>query len=296
MTKSSTIKNSTLFATGTYFEENSNFFRLLERKNPTEYDKIMDAVYKETHIGGGTHRHFDGSHTLHGSWDKISETTGDVELTDFIKSHFNELVTPEGIPLLNLDHQYHGQFGHEISEALGGIVTPGFIKSYLRDMNSFNLGELAAGSLGAGFLGWSILNGDSKAISRVTACNLTLGLVTGNPTQVLVGLAGLGHGVYTGKIKSFDLLKGALPILSGIGALKLGNDVLEVGGEYSMLMAVASSIGASLLINKVTDKQVKRAKEELGDRKDYLLVMSPNSLRSELQMLEHKKNSVGIAI
>ncbi|MDE0518455.1 MAG: hypothetical protein OXH36_02715, partial [Bdellovibrionales bacterium] len=86
------LKDSSLFASSIIFESHSKLFQSLERSNPTQYDKIMDQVYRKTHIGGGAHRHFDGTHTFKGSHDAIKKETGSIDAVEYIKSHFNELV------------------------------------------------------------------------------------------------------------------------------------------------------------------------------------------------------------
>ena len=68
------------------------------------FDKAMDAVYNNTHIGGGNHRLFDGGHTILGAWksvqnievpfiDKISGTT---------KALINDFVTDKGLPIITI--------------------------------------------------------------------------------------------------------------------------------------------------------------------------------------------------
>ena len=117
------LKDSSLFASSIILDSHTKLFQALEKHNPTQYDKIMDQVYRETHIGGGTHRHFDGSHTFKGSYDKIKNTIGSVDPVKYLKAHFNEFVTPEGIPLFTLNKNHHEIVSNQISESLGGIVS-----------------------------------------------------------------------------------------------------------------------------------------------------------------------------
>ena len=39
----------------------------------SDYDKALDAVYNQTHIGGGFHRLFDGSHDAMNAWEKVHD-------------------------------------------------------------------------------------------------------------------------------------------------------------------------------------------------------------------------------
>ena len=41
------------------------------------YDAKIDEFYNATHIGGFTHRHFDGSHTPLQMWEKVKEALPD---------------------------------------------------------------------------------------------------------------------------------------------------------------------------------------------------------------------------
>ena len=54
----------------------------------------MDKVYNETHIGGGFHRTFDGSHTLKGSYDAIKAEKGEVGISEFFEAHFRGVGHP----------------------------------------------------------------------------------------------------------------------------------------------------------------------------------------------------------
>ena len=79
------LKDSSLFASSIILDSHAKLFQALEKHSPTQYDKIMDQFYRETHIGGGTHRQFDGSHTFKGSYDKIKEATGSVDSIQYLK-------------------------------------------------------------------------------------------------------------------------------------------------------------------------------------------------------------------
>ena len=279
-----TIKDSTLFSAAFSSETYKDFFQFLERKNPMDYDKIMDKAYAESHIGGGGHRSFDGSHTLGESWEKIQEATGDVELAKFAKAHFNELVTPEGIPLFNLDHGAYNSLSEEISDVLGGSISGGQIRDYFRDINSINLGEVGVAGLGVLFMGAAIKNGDSRAISRVAASNLCLGLYSGNPAQLLVGLTGLAYGIYKGKIKAYDLLRGAIPTVAGIAGYQAGK-LLELGSGGTLILSLASGIAVEAVLNKLEQSKLEEVKEELGDNPKYISTYTPAVLAEEFKIL-----------
>lgn len=289
-------KDQGLFASSVFLETHRNLFRILEKSNPSQYDQIMDQDYNTTHIGGGTHRHFDGSHTFVGSYNKIKETTGSVNPIEYLKSHFNELVTPEGIPLFTLDKQQHEIISHQISEGLGGIITPGQIREFIRDFNSFNAGELCTATLGGVFMFLACRSGDSKAISRVTAINLCLGFATASPLQVIVGLSGLVHGLYRGKIKSYELLRGATPATLGLTAYPIAKQLFGLSKAGSVIFSIGSSIGTEMLLQHFEAKKKEKILKELGDdNPHYVATLTSFILQKEFMKLSLKNSSFSLA-
>ena len=82
------LRDQSLFASSVILESHPKLFQALEGYSPSHYDKIMDQCYRETHIGGGAHRHFDGSHTLKGSYEAIKKATGSVDPVGVFKIAF----------------------------------------------------------------------------------------------------------------------------------------------------------------------------------------------------------------
>ena len=283
------IKDNGLFASSLFLEQNDKLFKFLEGTSPHQYSQIMDEVYNKTHIGGGFHRTFDGSHTMKGSYDAIKDSVGSVDPIQYVEAHFRELVTPEGIPLLTLDKQQHEAMSNDISETLGGEITPGEIRAYHRDINSFNAGELCAAGLGAVFIVAALRSGDPKAISRVTAANLCLGIATANPIMLLLGVGSLAHGVYRGKIKSWELLKGAAPVLAGIIGYQAASKLFNFGKGGSIIFAIGTSIASNLLIAKMERSDRKKVIEELGRKNPrYIAAMTSSILKEEVAKVSRK--------
>lgn len=294
-TKFKGLKDQNLFASSIIFESHPKLFQALERHTPTQYDKIMDQVYRETHIGGGTHRHFDGSHTLKGSYDKIKEATGSVEPVEYLKAHFNEFVTPEGIPLFTLDKSHHELIGSQISESLGGTISPGQIQEYIRDLNSLNAGEFASASVGAIFLFFAIRSENPKAISRVTAVNICLGVATANPLQLVLGVAGLGYGLYHGKIKSYELLRGSAPAISGIIGYQTANKIFNISKNGSIIFSIGTAIGTEMLLSHLETRKKEQILKELGEKNPhYIPALTPKILQQEFIKLSRNTASLSL--
>ncbi len=122
---------------------------------PTIYDVKIDKFYNDTHIGGGTHRHFDFSHTPLQMWEKVKETlpndTNVEELKNYFLSLLKDMQTPMGIPLHNIDNKAS-------YDAITSYLSKNFAikKSWLLDFQSVNLSEIFGATLGvvALFFGW----------------------------------------------------------------------------------------------------------------------------------------------
>ena len=280
-------------------DSHPQLFQHFKKCDPTQYDKIMDHVYKETHIGGSAHRHFDGSHTFKGSYDKISEATGSVDLVEYFKSHLKELVTPEGIPLFTLDKKQHEIVSNQMSESLDGIISAGQIREYIRDFNSFNIGETASAGIGVVFLFFAMSSGNAKAISRVVAMNICLGIATANPLQLFVGVAGLASGLYKGKIKSYELLRGSASVISGVVGYQTARHLLNFSKNGSIIFSIGTVIASEMLLNHLELKKQKEILKELGkNNPHYITVFTPGILRDEFikLSLNSPKLTLGSAI
>lgn len=289
------LKDSGLFASSIIFESHPKLFQALERYNPIQYDKIMDQFYQETHIGGGVHRHFDGSHTFKGSYDKIKEATGSVNPVEYLKSHFNELVTSEGVPLFTLDKSHHEIVSNQISESLGGTISSGQIRNYIRDFNSFNAGEVTVAGIGAIFLMLAIYSGNTKSISKVTAINICLGIATANPLQLFLGIAGLGYGLYRGKIKSYELLRGSAPCISGMISYHAANKVFNISKNGSIIFSIGTAIASEMLLSHLEAKRKEKILTELGkNNPHYIAALTPDILRDEFTKLSRKTKKLSL--
>jgi hypothetical protein len=285
-----------LFGPSVVTEANGKLFQFLERSSPTEYDRIMDAVYRETHIGGGMHRSFDGSHSPVGSWNKIEEATGSVDLWEYVKAHANELVTPEGVPIMTLDKTSYEWFSEEVSDLLGDVVTPGQVGEFVRDTNSLSAGELLSSAIGSIFLFAAIRSNDHRAISRVVGANLCVAIGTGNPLQTAIALAGLAYGASRGKIEAWDLLKGSAPAIAGLLGYSLARHTLDVAKCESVLLGLVAGLAASALMAHLEARTQAQVIEELGDDPRYLALMTRGLLRQELRLLEHRRPTLALGV
>ena len=97
-----------LFSVPFWKKIEKSFSNIIDDK-ATVYDAKIDQFYNQTHIGGYTHRHFDGSHTPAKMWEKVKEALPDdsnyEELKNYILSLSKDLQTPMGIPLINIENK-----------------------------------------------------------------------------------------------------------------------------------------------------------------------------------------------
>ena len=276
------VRDPGLFASTVILDAHPKLFQYFDKYNPTQYDKIMDQVYNKTHIGGSSHRHFDGSHTFKGSYDKIEATTGSVDFVKYFKSQYKELITPEGIPLFTLDKRQHEIVSNQISESLDGLISSGQIRKYIRDFNSFNIGETVSSGIGAIFLFFALRSGNAKAISRVTAMNICLGMATANPLQLFIGVVGLASGVYRGKIQSYDLLRGSTSAISGIFGYQIARHLFNFSKNNSIMFSIGTTIASEMLLNHLESKKQKTILRELGTHNShYITALTYEILRAE---------------
>ena len=291
----SSVKLVSLFGTSLFLKQNKDLFRFLEGTSSDRYGTIMDAFYAKTHIGGGFHRHFDGTHTLRGSYEAIKDRTGTVEMAPFIKAHFNDLVTPEGLPVFTLDREKYTALSNEVSEVLGGNITAPQIRAFIRDLNSYNLGEVIASGVGAAFLVAALRSGDPKAISRVTASNICLGIATANPWQLLLGMYGLAHGIYTGKITSYQLLRGAVSTAAGLAGYHVGAKLLGLGTGGGIVLAIGAAVATDLILDHLERQKKKTIEDELGKKnRHYILAMNPHILEKEFFKLLRRNRPLAL--
>ncbi len=217
----------------------------------TIYDKAMDAVYLETHIGGGNHRLFDGGHTLLGAIKATHNASPDDNLIQEalggIQGLLRDVSTPKGLPLATWDKSTYDAVTGSLQETFG------IPKSWLYDLNSFDVGELLGGTVGVVSLifGWNRAETESFA-------NLATGMgmsaaVSANPLLLAVSVVAFGRAFhkanhadeYVGLAEG--ALKGAIGTGSSLGAIAL---VGVAGGPAGV--ALLAGVTAGVLAHTAT--------------------------------------------
>lgn len=225
----------------------------------TIYDKAMDAAYLETHIGGGNHRLFDDGHTLLGAIKAAHEASPDDTLIQEALGGMQGLLrdgsTPKGLPLANWDKATYDSVADSLKSNFG------IPKSWFNDLNSYDVGELLGGAVGAVSLifGWNKAETESFA-SLATGMGMSAA-VSANPLLLAVSVVAFGRAFHKANHADeyVELAEGGLKGAIGTGA-SLGTIALVgvAGGPagVALLAGVTAGVLAHVATKEVTLESV----------------------------------------
>lgn len=162
--------------------------RMFNEGIPSVYDKAVDAVYNQTHIGGGhLHRLFDGSHTPWGMWEKVQGAQPDDSLTEevagYVSAFWKDLSSPVGIPVMDLSPESY----HQMADHLNSIF--GIPRAWFADMLHVNATDLIGSSIGVIAVSMNWKSGDQKRFARLVGSLGISALAKANPALAVVTLA-----------------------------------------------------------------------------------------------------------
>ncbi len=163
---------------------------------PTIYDKAMDATYNATHVGGGLHRMFDGSHTIPGAFEAVRNASPDdnifQEAAGLLQALARDATTPMGLPLVNWDQDtFNG-----LTDTLGNL---GISRDWLIDLVNYDAVELVGSSIGVVAIA---LNWNNEDIEEFTTIVGGMGLsaaVGANPLLLIVTVVALAKAFHTAR-------------------------------------------------------------------------------------------------
>lgn len=207
------------------------------------YDRAIDSVYNNTHVGGsGLHHLLDGQHSVWGAFEAVRGVrTDDSFVTEMLQAceHLlRDVASKSGInPLMTFSRDQFDKLGDMVSHL-------GISKTMLADVLTFNGSELIGGL--AGLAAMLILGNkpDPSRISQVSGGLLISSLVTANPILFPIAAGGI---VYSA-MKSGDPLQSLKK--SGKGALVSGSALLLsslVGGPIWIGCLVGAA--TAMLVN-----------------------------------------------
>ena len=217
----------------------------------TIYDMAMDAEYLRTSIGGGSHRMFDGGHTLAGAWEAVRDASPDDSFIEegmgFAEAMFKDLTTPMGLPIANWDKAIYDNVAAYVQSNFG------IPKEWFYDINSYDAPELLAGVIGLVSVIFSWKEKDTEKFSKLVGNMGVAAVFSANPILMIVTLTSLARvfhkaehsGEYVAAVDS--LLKGGI----GTGAtLAAASQIAVFGGPAGL--ALLAGLSAGLLANRAT--------------------------------------------
>ncbi|WP_419933238.1 hypothetical protein [Candidatus Poriferisodalis sp.] len=211
---------------------------------PTIYDKAMDAVYIETHIGGGAHRLFDGGHTISGAFKAASEASADdtliQETLGAIQGLLRDVSTPQGLPLATWDKPTYDAVAESLKSSFG------IPKSWLNELVTYDAADLLGGSVGivSVIYGWN--RADTEKFAQMASSMALSAALSTNPVLMPIAVVALGRAFHKSRVAGDygDLadgaFKGALVSGTSLGAIAL---VGVAGGPAGVGMLAGISAG-----------------------------------------------------
>ena len=201
--KKSTMKNSSYLLTFLSQSELLKWSRSFvdATNNPSTYDDAVDAIYNETHIGGGSHRLFDESHTLGGIFEKVKDTYQDdsflQEVIASVSVWFKDVTTPSGMPFVNIDNKSHyDQSAQWMSDNI-----PGASKQWFYDLHMYDVFEILTTTLGAVGAIFFLKKEDYKKLNELLGSISILSILSANPLMGISVIVITAYSYYTKKKK-----------------------------------------------------------------------------------------------
>ena len=218
----------------------------------TASDRVMDAEYIATDIGGANHRLFDGGHTIAGAIDAARDASPDdtiiQEALGTIQGLLRDGTTLKGLPPANWDTATYDQVA-ETLESNFHIPT-----SWLSDLITYDAAELLGSTIGvlALVLNWN--RADTETFARLVSSTGVFVVSSANPLLIVVTVVSLAKAFHkahqTGEYATFvdGLLKGA--IIGRGSFLAAAALVAAAGGPQGAVFLVGITV--SVLAHKAT--------------------------------------------
>lgn len=226
-------------------------------KNSNVYDKAIDAVYNQTHVGGSSLHHIvDGQHTFWGAFKAAHDALPDDKLSQEIggaAEHLaRDMCSKSGInPVLNMDIETYRTISSYFKDTFG------VSKHWFSDMLTFNAPEAAGAGLATIplVLGWNKLG-----VEKLSEMSSSLGIaasVSANPLLGIVTLVSAGRAISKMGREKKPLRKSLKGLIQGVLLTGVAVGVSSaVGGPVlpGLVVGLAAGITAKFGFNKAWQK------------------------------------------
>lgn len=218
--------------------------------NTTPYDKAIDSIYLNSHIGGAQLHHLlDGQHDVIGAFRAASDALPDDSIFSEIfgtASHLlKDLFSVSGLPIVSLDPNAYKQGSTWVSEHLG------ISKSWQGDLLQINALELLGGSLCIASSIFALKKGDKELLSEIGTSSLISGIVCANPIALVASIVAIAYSIKS-KSNKGDFIGGICKGAGGTGSVLAVGTICApfVSGVIgSIFLLVTSIVLAGLVRN-----------------------------------------------
>ncbi|MCI5047676.1 MAG: hypothetical protein MRY59_09245 [Aquisalinus sp.] len=162
----------------------NDFLDKLTDQATTIYGQSMDALYNETHIGGGMHRLFDGGHDFFGAWGAVTSAVSDdslwTEMSAYVAELWKDVVTPAGLPVVTWDQATYEKFSNLFEQI------PGVTSDVVEDIVTYTGAEFSIGIIGFAALLATVRNQDASRYYQICGALGISAMVSANPLLVAI--------------------------------------------------------------------------------------------------------------
>lgn len=220
----------------------------LNGPNTTLYDKAIDSVYLQTHVGGASLHHLlDGQHDLCGAFRAAAQALPDdstaQEVLGMAQHLGKDLFSVSGLPLFSLEPQTYHQASAWLQHTFG------LPKAWLGDLLQVNGLELFSGLLAAAAVVLGYQQADTARLAELAgACGLSSALAA-NPVAMAAAAVALVL-AWKGRGSAAEIGRGMLIGVGSAVAVQAAGSALGLlglgGGLLPALACVAVSMALGL--------------------------------------------------
>lgn len=246
-----------ILATGFARELNDMLARLVKGP-PTAIDKMMDAEFIKTGIGGGLHRLFDGGHTLWGAFKAARDAPTDdgipARALGMVLGLFRDVTTPAGLPFFTWDDDTYKRVNSYLEDHFG------ISKKAFEDLNKYDATDITQGLLGSATLIFHWRDGEAKDFARIVGSTGLAAIVKRNPLLGVVTIAAMVRAVMVARgTESYEecVKKCAEGVLTTAAPMAVVPLVVAAGGPASvaLIASVLAGMAVTLAAKKVEDSK-----------------------------------------